>query len=153
VKEGKYAGAVSEGPEYESMFALGSLVGNTDIGLTIAADALCDDYGLDTISTGGVIAFSMELYEKGLLRERDADGYELHWGNGEVIYDLIKKIALREGFGDLLADGTRLAAEKMGKGTEYFAMQVKGLEIPGYEPRGAMAHALNCHPRLRMDPP
>jgi aldehyde:ferredoxin oxidoreductase len=143
VKEGKYAGAVSEGPEYESMFALGSLVGNTDIGLTIAADALCDDYGLDTISTGGVIAFSMELYEKGLLRERDADGYELHWGNGEVIYDLIKKIALREGFGDLLADGTRLAAEKMGKGTEYFAMQVKGLEIPGYEPRGAMAHALN----------
>jgi len=143
VKEGKFAGIVSEGPEYESMFALGSLVGNTDIGLTVAADKLCDDYGLDTISTGGVIGFAMELFEQGILKETDTDGYNLSWGNGKAIFDLVRKIAFREGFGDLLAQGTRLAAEKIGKGAGEFAMQVKGMELPGYDPRGAMALALN----------
>lgn len=143
VKEGKYAGTVSEGPEYESMFALGSLVGNTDYTLTIAADKLCDDYGLDTISTGGVMGFCMELFERGILKEADADGYNIQWGDDKFIFDFIKKIALREGFGDLLAEGTRRAAEKIGKGADQYAMQVKGMELPGYDPRGAMALALN----------
>jgi len=143
VEEGKFAGLVNEGPEYESMFALGSMVGNTDLGLTVAADKLCDDYGLDTISTGGVIGFCMELFERGILKEADTGGYKLGWGDEEAIYELIGKIAFREGFGDLLSDGTRLAAEKIGKGAEEFAMQVKGMELPGYDPRGAMAQALN----------
>jgi len=143
VKEGKYAGTVNEGPEYESMFALGSMVGNTDYTLTIAADKLCDDYGLDTVSTGGVMGFCMELFERGILTEADADGYHMQWGDDKFIFDFIKKIALREGFGDLLAEGTRRAAEKIGKGSDQYAMQVKGMELPGYDPRGAMAMALN----------
>jgi len=143
VKEGKYAGTVNEGPEYESMFALGSNVGNTDYTLTIAADKLCDDYGLDTVSTGGIMAFCMELFERGILRENDTDGYRIQWGDDKFIFDFIRKIALREGFGDLLAEGTRRAAEKTGKGAEQYAMQVKGMELPGYDPRGAMALALN----------
>lgn len=143
VKEGKYAGTVHEGPEYETMFALGSMVGNTDHALTIAADKMCDDYGLDTVSTGGVMGFCMELFERGILTEADTDGYKMQWGDDEVIVDFIKKIALREGFGDILAEGTRRAAEKIGKGSEQYAMQVKGMELPGYDPRGAMALALN----------
>ena len=143
VKEGKYAGTVNEGPEYESMFALGSMVGNTDYALTIAADKLCDDYGLDTVSTGGVMGFCMELFERGILTEADADGYNMQWGDDRFIFDFIKKIALREGFGDLLAEGTSRAAEKIGKGSDRYAMQVKGMELPGYDPRGAMAQALN----------
>jgi len=143
VKEGKYKGIVNEGPEYESMYALGSNVGNTDANLTIVADKLCDDYGLDTVSTGGVMGFCMELFERGLLKETDMDGYNAQWGDEKFIIDFIKKIALREGFGDLLAEGTRRVAEKIGKGSDAFAMHVKGMELPGYDPRGAMAMGLN----------
>jgi aldehyde:ferredoxin oxidoreductase len=85
----------------------------------------------------------MELYEKGILTKNDLDGLDLTWGNHQEAYKLLLKIVRREGIGDILALGTRRAAEKIGKGAEKFAMHVKGLEIPAYEPRGAKSHGLN----------
>lgn len=139
INTGPYAGAQSEGPEYESYWSFSGPIENTDIGSTVAADQLCDDLGLDTISTGGSIGFAYELYEKGIITKADTDGLELTYGNHAVMMELIKKIARREGFGDVLAEGTKRAAEHIGKGAEAYAMQVKGMEMGGYEPRGLKA--------------
>jgi aldehyde:ferredoxin oxidoreductase len=139
VTDGPYAGAHSEGPEYESYWAFSGPIDSTNLEATIAADQLCDDLGLDTISTGNTIGFAYELYEKGILTKEDADGLELTYGNHAAMISLIKKIGQREGFGELLADGTARAAKHIGKGAEAYAMQVKGLELPGYEPRGLKA--------------
>lgn len=140
---GRYAGVWSEGPEYETIWSFSGPMEISDIGLTIAADKLCDDLGLDTISTGNTIGFAYELYEWGLITKEDTGGLELVFGNSEPVLQLIRQIAYREGFGDLLAEGTREAARRIGKGAEQYAMQVKGLELPGYDPRGAKAHGLN----------
>jgi aldehyde:ferredoxin oxidoreductase len=143
VKKGKYKGSPVVGPEYETMWAFGANLHSTDLGFIIAVNKLCDDYGLDTITAGSSIAFAMELFEKGILSRGDLDGCDLTWGNQQETLKLLMKIVNREGFGDILALGTRKAAEKIGKSAEYYAMQVKGLEIPAYEPRGAKAHGLN----------
>ena len=143
VKEGPYAGAEVEGPEYETLYSFGGEVVNTDLGMIIEANRICDDYGVDTITAGCTIGFAMELYEKGILTKNDLDGIDLTWGNHEAIIKLLKKIVKREGIGDLLAEGTRGAARKIGKGAEHYAMQVKGLELPGYDPRGLKASGLN----------
>ena len=143
VKTGKYAGAWSIGPEYESIWAFSAPMLCSDIGLLIAADQLCDDLGLDTISTGSSIGFAYELYERGLITKEDTGGLELTYGNGEPVLELIRQIAYREGFGDILAEGTREAARRIGKESEQYAMQVKGLELPAYDPRGGKAHGLN----------
>ena len=143
VKEGKYKGDAVEGPEYETMWCFGANIGSTDLGFVVAANKLCDDYGIDTIAAGVTLSFAMELYEKKILSQNDLDGIELTWGNHQAAYQLLKKIVKREGIGDVLALGTRRAAEKIGRGAEKYAMHVKGLEIPAYEPRGAKAHGLN----------
>jgi aldehyde:ferredoxin oxidoreductase len=143
VKKGIYKGNPVVGPEYETMWAFGANLNSTDLGFIIAVNKLCDDYGLDTITTGSSIAFAMELFEKGMLSRSDLDGCDLTWGNHQGALKLLMKIVNREGIGDLLALGTRKAADKIGKNAEYYAMQVKGLEIPAYEPRGAKAHGLN----------
>lgn len=143
VAAGRYAGAWSEGPEYETIWAFTGPVVDANIGLTIAADKLCDDLGLDTISTGSSIGFAYELYEKGIITKQDTGGLELTIGNSEPVMTLIRQIAYREGLGDLLAEGTREAARRIGKGAEQYAIQVKGLELPAYDPRGAKAHGLN----------
>lgn len=135
VSKGTYAGASSEGPEYESLWAFSGPIDSANIEATIAADQLCDDLGLDTISTGNTIGFAYELYEKGIISASDTDGLELTYGNHTAMMSLIKKIAGREGFGDTLAEGTARAAKSIGKGAEAFTMQVKGLEMAGYEPR------------------
>jgi aldehyde:ferredoxin oxidoreductase len=135
VPDGPYAGARSEGPEYESYWAFSGPIDSANIEATIAADQLCDDLGLDTISTGNTIGFAFELYEKGLISRSDTDGLELNYGNHAAMITLIKKIARREGIGDILAEGTLQAARKIGRGAEAYAMQVKGLELAGYEPR------------------
>lgn len=140
---GKYAGTWSEGPEYETIWAFTGPVKYADIGMTLAADKLCDDLGLDTISTGSTIGFAYELYEKGIITKKDTGGLELTFGNNKPILQLIRQIAYREGIGDLLAEGTREAARRIGKGAEQYAIQVKGLELPAYDPRGAKAHGLN----------
>ncbi len=132
--------AAPSGPvrlEYESLFALGPLCGVSDRDAVLEAARLCDRFGLDTISTGGCIAFAMECAERGLIDEPT-----LRFGNAPRMLELIGKIARREGLGDLLADGTRRAAEVIGGEAPDFAPHVKGLEIPGYEPRTLQTMAL-----------
>lgn len=140
---GKYMGSWSEGPEYETIWSFSGPFGAADSGLTIAADRLCDELGIDTMSTGVAIGFAYELYERGLITKKDTGGLELTFGHTEPVLQLIRQIAYREGLGNLLAEGTREAARRIGRGAEQYAMQVKGLELPGYDPRGAKAHGLN----------
>jgi aldehyde:ferredoxin oxidoreductase len=123
--------------EYESLFALGSLCGVGDGDAVLRASKRCDELGIDTISTGGTIAFAMECVERGLL-----DAPWLTFGSGDALLRAIELIGRREGIGQLLAEGSRHAAQTIGQGTLAFAPQVKGLEIPGYEPRGLQTMAL-----------
>jgi len=123
------------GPEYESTAALGSCCGVDDILAVSKASELCNANSLDTIATGLCIAFAMECYENGLLTLEDTDGIDLRFGNGEAVVQMVEKIARREGLGDLLAEGVKRAAEKIGGGAERFAMEVKGQEYPMHEPR------------------
>lgn len=143
VKDGPYVNSVSEGPEYETIWAFGSQVGNTDAGATVEADRMCDLLGLDTISTGSSIGFAMELYQRGIISNSDTDGMELKWGDTRSVMSLIRKIAYREGFGNLLGEGTRRAADIIGKGAYKYAIHCKGLELPAYEPRAAKIHGLS----------
>jgi aldehyde:ferredoxin oxidoreductase len=143
VTSGRYAGARSEGPEYESIWAFTGPIESNSIEASIAADQLCDDLGLDTISTGSSIGFAYELYEKGLLKKSDTDGLELIYGQPEPMLALVKKIGRREGIGEMLAEGTMRAAASIGKGAEVCAIHVKGLELPAYEPRGAKSQGYN----------
>jgi aldehyde:ferredoxin oxidoreductase len=143
VTSGPYAGYLSEGPEFETTYSLGSSVGVEYLPAVIAADRLCDEYGIDTISAGVSIAWAMELYEKGILTQKDTDGIDLKFGNHEAVIEMLRKISYQEGLGALLGLGTKKAAEKIGHGSIDFAMQVKGLEMPAYDIRGAKAHGLN----------
>ena len=137
IKEGKWQGKRGEGPEYETTNTLGALCGVSDINAITMANYLCNEYGLDTISTGGTIAFAMECYQKGLLTQEQTGGLEIEFGNPDLVIDLVEKIARREGIGDLLAEGTQVMAERIGQGADHFAMHVKGLELPAYDPRAA----------------
>jgi aldehyde:ferredoxin oxidoreductase len=123
--------------EYESLFALGSLCGVGDGDAVLRASKRCDELGIDTISAGGTIAFAMECVERGLL-----EAPWLTFGSGEAVLRAIELIGKREGIGHLLAEGSRRAAVSIGQGSIAFAPQVKGLEIPGYEPRGLQTLAL-----------
>ncbi len=143
VPAGEYAGAWSEGPEYESIWAFSAPIDSTSIEATIRADGLCDDLGIDTISAGNSIGFAYELYERGIINRNETDGLELVYGNHQTMVKLIEKIALREGFGDILAEGTVRAARKIGRGSEAYAMHTKGMELPAYEPRGAKSQGFN----------
>jgi len=143
VKDGYYAGSISEGPEYETIWAFGAQVGNIDAGATVEADRLCDALGLDTISTGSAIGFAMELFQRGIITKEDTGGLELRWGDHQVMLDLIRKIAARDGFGRLRGEGTKKAAEVIGRGAEKYAMHSKGLELPAYDPRAAKTHGLS----------
>jgi len=142
VTGGTYDGAVSEGPDYETIWSLGGNLANTDIGALIAADSLCDKLGLDTVSAGNSIGFAYELYQRGIITREDTDGLELNWGDPAPMMTLIQKISDREGLGKLLGEGTKRAAAQIGKGAEDYAMQVKGLELPGYEPRAVKGYGL-----------
>jgi aldehyde:ferredoxin oxidoreductase len=143
MSEGPYSGAFSEGPEYETIFALGGQIGNTDPGFLVAADARCDLLGTDTISTGNCIGFACELFERGIITTEDTDGLELTWGNQAAFLTLIEKIGRREGFGELLGEGVVRAARRIGKGAEAYAMHAKGLELAGYEPRAVKGYGLS----------
>jgi aldehyde:ferredoxin oxidoreductase len=134
--------------EYESLFALGPLCGIEDPDVVLQASQLCDELGLDTISTGGTIAFAMECVERGLLPVGNAlggvpgDVSWLRFGDGESLLRAIALIGRREGLGDALSEGSRRLAERIGHNAIDFAPQVKGLEIPGYEPRALQTMAL-----------
>jgi aldehyde:ferredoxin oxidoreductase len=123
------------GPEYETLGALGSNLGIDDLKAIVKGNALCNAASIDTISAGGVIAFCMEAYERGMLSKEQTDGIELTWGNAEAMLACIRKIIQREGFGDILAEGINRVAQWVGKGSEVFAMQVKGLDPGQHEPR------------------
>ncbi len=142
---GKYSnmkryGTQVEGPEYETIGMLGADVGISDIQDVAQANLLCDDLGIDSISAGGCIAWAMEAYEKGVLTKEDTDGLDLKFGNVEAVFAAIKKIAAREGkLGALLSEGTKRAALKVGKGTQDYAIQVKGMEQSAYAIHNATA--------------
>jgi len=124
------------GPEYETLAAFSSNCGVSDLQVIAKANELCNAYMLDSISTGMTISFAMECFENGLITTEDTDGIELRFGNGEAVVAMVEKIANREGFGDLLAEGSKRAAEKIGLGALAYAQQVKGQELPMHEPRG-----------------
>lgn len=122
------------GPEYETVGTFGSYCGVSSLESICIANQLCNKYGIDTISCGATIAFAMECFEKGLITEKDTDGVKLNWGTGENFAVLIEKIARREGFGDLLAEGSARMAERIGKGSEAFVIAVKNQELPAHMP-------------------
>lgn len=136
IKEGKYK-STGEGPEYETIGAFGTMCGVDNLEAITMAHFLCNEYGLDVISAGNTIGFAMECYEKGILTKEDTGGLEFNFGNTDLIVDLVSIISKREGIGDLLAEGTRNMAHKLGKDSIRFAMQVKGLELPAYDSRAA----------------
>jgi len=134
-EEPYHVDAAYGGPEYETLAALGSNCGIGNLKAIAKGNELCNAYSLDTISTGGVIAFAMECFERGLLNTRDTDGIELRFGNDEAMLRIIELIARRQGIGDLLAEGTAHLAKKIGNGSEAFAVHVKGLESGMHDPR------------------
>ena len=132
-----------EGPEYETIGMIGSNLGIGDIQAVAEANRLCDDLGIDSISAGGCIAWAMECCQKGLLTKEDTDGIDLRFGNVNAVFEAIRKIANREGkLGALLSEGTRRAAQKIGHGSEKFAIQVKGMEQSAYATHNATAMLL-----------
>lgn len=135
VRLGKEAGRPGGGPEYETVAALGSMCLVDDLESLIIGNELCNRYGLDTISTGSVIAFAMEAFEKGLISPSDTGGLRLNWGDSEVLIELIHSIGRNEGIGKLLGKGVRAAAAQLGPQAEAFAVHVKGLELPMHDPR------------------
>ncbi|HIC93830.1 MAG TPA: aldehyde:ferredoxin oxidoreductase [Anaerolineae bacterium] len=143
VREGAYKGARTS-VDYESLYALGTNCGLDYFPGIIKAIELCDRYGMDTMSCGVTIAWAMECFEKGILTKEDFGGLELHFGNHEAEVALVEMIARREGIGDLLAEGVKRASEKVDKGSERFAMHVKGLEFAGYDVRGCQTFALGA---------
>jgi aldehyde:ferredoxin oxidoreductase len=131
-----------EGPEFEPLAGFTVRVGNGDLALGLKCIDLSNRYGLDAIALSEVIAWAMECYERGWISREEADGLELTWGNSEAILSLIHKVAHREGFGDVLADGVRAAAKRIGRGTEEIAMHGKGLEIFQADVRSIKAYGL-----------
>ncbi|MHA2181446.1 MAG: aldehyde ferredoxin oxidoreductase family protein [Promethearchaeota archaeon] len=141
IKEGKFKGS-GEGPEYETIGALGTSCGVDNLEAITMAHFLCNEYGIDVISAGGSIAFTMECYEKGILTKEDTNGLEFNFGNADLLVDVISMIGKRDGIGDLIAEGSRNMAEKLGNDSIKFAMQVKGLELPAYDSRAAKISGL-----------
>jgi len=123
------------GPEYETVAGFGTLMLNEDFLTILKANELCNQYGLDTISCSETIAFAMECWEKGIITAKETEGLNLDWGNKEMIPKMIEKIALREGIGNILAEGVNSAANKFGKNAMEFAVTVKGVEMPHHDPR------------------
>lgn len=142
IKEGPYAGLHGGGPEYETVAAFGSKCLVTDINVVAAANHLANNAGLDVISTGQVIATAMEWYEQGILTPENTGGLDLSWGNGEAVVELVKMIAERRGLGDLLAEGVKRAAERLGPAAETAALHVKGLEMAADGVRASKGEAI-----------
>jgi len=130
------------GPEYETLGMLGSNCLIDNLPAIAEANELCNRYGLDTISTGAVISFAMEAYDRGLVTEKDTEGIALRWGNSSALIEMIHRIAHRQGLGKLLGEGVKRAAEEIGGDALEFAIHVKGLEFPAHDPRAALATAL-----------
>lgn len=135
VGSGKYALKDAHKPEYETVGVFGPDCLVDSVEAIIYANDLCNLHGLDTISAGGTIAFAIECFENGLLTKKDTDGLDLRWGNDDAVIEVLRKMCVREGVGDLLADGSKAAAKKIGQGAERFSMEVGGESIPMHDPR------------------
>jgi len=142
VKRSEFGPFQIEGPEYETACLMGSNCGVDDLKAISYLNLLCDQFGIDTMSTGNILAYLMECVQKKVITKKDLDGVDLKWGDYKAMIELVRKISSREGIGDLLAEGVAKAAKKIGKGTSRFAMHVKGMEMPGYDPRGALGMGL-----------
>jgi aldehyde:ferredoxin oxidoreductase len=129
-------------PEYETLAMFGTNCLNNNLESIIKANDICNRNGLDTISAGAAIAFALECYEKGIINKEDTDGIELKWGDHKAIIAMTEKLARREGFGDVLADGVKKAAERIGKGSEKYAMHIGGQEVPAHDSRGGPHFAI-----------
>lgn len=157
-KSGPYAGVKAGAIQQETHSMMGSNLDIDSEEFIVQANALCDDLGLDTIGTGSVIGFAMECYERGLLSQEDLDGIDMRFGNEAAVLKVLPMIAYRQGIGNLLAQGVKLTSEKVGRGSEEFAMHTKGLAYPAYRPgisspAFALAYAIadrgGCHRRAR----
>ncbi len=154
VRDGKYKGA-KIGLDYEPLFAVGSNCGIGTLPPIIKLVEMADELGMDAMSAGVVISWAMECYEKGLLTKEDTGGLELNFGNDDAAVAVMEMMAHREGLGDMLAEGVKRASEKLGKGSEHFAMHSKGMELPGYDVRSLKTFAMGlavgtrgpCHNR------
>ena len=154
LKKGSFSGTVVDAIEYENAGMLGGSCGISDPQAVAYSNYLCDEFGLDAISTGNVVGFVMECFEKKLLTERDV-GFRVEFGDASAQIELIRRISAREGFGDVLADGVMRAAKRIGKGSEDFAIHIRGLETPAWPPRGSPGEGLalatsdrgGCHQR------
>jgi aldehyde:ferredoxin oxidoreductase len=143
IKEGPYAGESGGGPEYETLGAFGAKCFVSDVSAIAKASYVCNDLGMDTISAGQVIAVAMEWWEKGIITAKDTDGMELTWGNGAIFPELLRKMAYREGFGALLAEGSKRAAAKLGGDAGDYSMTVKGLELASCGVAGSKGEAVS----------
>ena len=130
VKEGEFEGLYGEGPELAACWAWGTQPQVDNLAAILQSDVLSNQMGVDCMETGDTIAFAMECFQRGLLSREETGGLELEWGNYRVVHALIEKIAKREGIGEMLGEGMRIAAQKIGKGTEYYARQIKGQSFP-----------------------
>lgn len=142
VSDGPYAGTELHSVEYETLSSLGAGILNSNLDSILHMNKLCDDLGLDTISAGRCIGFAMELWERGILTAEDTGGLALEWGDVEVSTQLLTMMAYRQGFGNLLANGVRRAAQVIGRGSEDYAMHVKGMEIPAQDGRAQRSMGL-----------
>ncbi len=149
IPRGRHKGFKGGRPEYETILDLGPLCGLTDPEELLYLSNLCNILGMDTISTGSIIAFAMDLFERGILTPEDTDGLVLNWGDARVMETLMRAMANREGFGGTLAQGVKQAAQVIGRGAEGYAYHVKGVEMYGADPRGLSATALAYAVSLR----
>jgi aldehyde:ferredoxin oxidoreductase len=134
-EEGPYQGTAHHKVEYETAGAFGTMTLTDDFPAIIKLNEMCNRYGFDTIGAGCTAAFAVECYENGILSKKDTDGLELNWGNGAALVGLLEKMARREGIGEVLADGSRKAATRIGKGAAQYAMHVQGSEVPMHDPK------------------
>ena len=142
VAEGKYKLEEGPGPQYETVCAFGSLPVIEDLAAVIKISEMADRYGMDSISCGATISFAIECFEKGLITSKDLNGGQLRWGNADDVLAIMDKITYRKGFGDVLAEGSRSAAKKIGKNAEDYTVEIKGLEFAMYDIRGSHGHGL-----------
>lgn len=143
VDRGPYRVPESGGPEYETLAIMGANCLIDSLEAIARANELCNRYGIDTISTGGTIAFCMEAYERGLITKKDTDGIEMTWGNADGMIEMVKAIDEGRGLGKVLGQGVRKAASILGGGAEEFAVHVKGLEFPAHDPRSRFSTVLS----------
>jgi len=148
IEKGKFKGKKGHKPEYETIGAFGGMLLQDDFDAIIEQNEICNLAGIDTISTGGTVAFAIECFENGIIDENDTGGLELRWGKSDAISQLTEMIATRQGFGDILADGVKKAAERIKKGSEKYAIHAGGQELPMHDSRNDAGYAVayECEP-------